>query len=137
MNVLRRYELENGLTVYVYDETSRYFCNYFNVSLKLTASIEIVKNIFDCDEIFIEIKELLGDKVKYVRTINKNAVLEDELERVKELIINDFEQNCLPYLSKSSFIKKFILKKFREKKREQEIERLRKELSERENSSTF
>ncbi len=135
--LLKEYKLSNGLNVYIYDDTVRYFCNYFNVTLKLTAPININSSIFDDIEQYKEVKELLGEKIEYLRIISKNAVVEGLLDSIKEEMLKDFEENSLPYLSKKSFIKKFILKKVKEKKRELEIERLRKELSEREDSFTF
>lgn len=136
-NILKEYELSNGLKVTIYDETIRYFCNYFNVILKLTSPIIIEKSLFDDEKLFEEICSLLGKKIVYTKTIIKNAVVDIELDKTKGLILKDFEQNSLPYLSKNSFVKKFILKKLKEKKRELEIERLRRELSEREDSLPF
>lgn len=136
-NILKEYELPNGLKVTIYDETVRYFCNYFNVILKLSSPIIIEKKLFSDEKLYDEIFSLLGRKIVYTKTITKNAVIDVDLDRVKELILKDFEDNSLPYLSKDSFIKKFILKKLKEKKRELEIERLRRELSEREDSFSF
>jgi oligoribonuclease NrnB/cAMP/cGMP phosphodiesterase (DHH superfamily) len=135
--IVKVYKLSNGLNVYIYDETVRYFCNYFNVILKLSAPINISISIFDDIEQYKEVKKLLGEKVEYFRMIKKNAVVEDMLNSIKEEMLKDFEENSLPYLAKNSFIKKFILRRLKEKKKELEIERLRKELSEREDSSTF
>lgn len=136
-NILKEYELPNGLKVTIYDETVRYFCNYFNVILKLSSPIIIEKKLFSDEKLYDEIFSLLGGKIIYTKTITKNAVIDVDLDRAKELILKDFEDNSLPYLSKDSFIKKFILKKLKEKKRELEIERLRRELSEREDSFSF
>jgi len=135
--LIKEYKLSNGLNVYIYDESVRYFCNYFNVILKLSAPINISSSVFEDIKQYEEVKELLGEKVEYLRIISKNAIVEDLLDFIKESILKDFEENSLPYLAKNSFIKKFILKKVKEKKRELEIERLRKELSEREDSFSF
>lgn len=135
--ILKEYKLSNGLKVTIFDETIRYFCNYFNVVLKLSSPINIERSLFDDENLYNEVSNLLGKKVVYTKIINKNAVIEVELDNIKNLILKDFEQNCIPYLSKDSFIKKFVLKKLKEKKRELEIEKLRRELSEREDSFSF
>ncbi len=135
--ILKEYILSNGLKVIIFDETIRYFCNYFNVVLKLYSHINIDSSIFDDEHLYNEVMNFLGDKLVYTKTITKNAVIEVELDSVKKIVLKDFEQNCLPYLSKQSFIKKFVLKKLKEKKRELEIERLRSELEKGENSLSF
>ncbi len=135
--ILKEYILSNGLKVIIFDETIRYFCNYFNVVLKLYSHINIDSSIFDDEHLYNEVMNFLGDKLIYTKTITKNAVIEVELDSVKKIVLKDFEQNCLPYLSKQSFIKKFVLKKLKEKKRELEIERLRSELEKGENSLSF
>ena len=135
--ILKEYILSNGLKVIIFDETIRYFCNYFNVVLKLYSHINIDSSIFDDEHLYNEVMNFLGDKLIYTKTITKNAVIEVELDSVKKIVLEDFEQNCLPYLSKQSFIKKFVLKKLKEKKRELEIERLRSELEKGENSLSF
>lgn len=136
-NILKEYELSNGLKVTIYDETVRYFCNYFNIVLRLSSPISIEETLFDDKKLYDEICSLLGKKIVYTKTIAKNAIIDTELDKIKELILKDFEQNSLPYLSKNSFIKKFILKKLKDRKRELEIERLRRELSEREDTFSF
>lgn len=135
--ILKEYKLSNGLKVTIFDETIRYFCNYFNVVLKLSSPINIERSLFNDVNLYNEVSNLLGKKVVYTKIINKNAVIEVELDNIKNLILKDFEQNCIPYLSKDSFIKKFVLKKLKEKKRGLEIEKLRRELSEREDSFSF
>ncbi|MCX7771193.1 MAG: hypothetical protein N2202_08980 [Proteobacteria bacterium] len=135
--ILKEYHLSNNLKVTIFDETTRYFCNYFNVILELRVPINIDESLFEEKTEFEEVCNLLGKKLIYSKIITKNAVIETELDKVKEMVIKDFEKNSLPYLEKNSFIRKFILKKLKEKKRELEIERLRRELSKSEDASSL
>lgn len=135
--IIKTYNLENQITAKITDETERYFGEYFNVILRLLAPIKIEKNFFNDENIFIEAKYLLGDSITYSRIIEKKAVYEKDLEIVKESVIKDFEINSLAYLSRKSFVVKFIQKKVKDEKRKQEIEKLRRELREGKDTSSF
>lgn len=125
MNLLKKYLLENGLEVKVFDKTYRYFADYFTVLLELKAEVEVREDYFDTNDMFKRAKSLLGEKQNYIRELKREGVYEKDVENVKEELLSNFERHSINYLSRSSFLKKFILKRLKEEERKAEIERLR------------
>jgi len=130
MDCLRSYTLNNGLLVNVINKTSRYFGEYFTVFLELISEIPVKREYFSTDVDFMDACSLLGEKQLYVRQIKKHGVYEKDINAIIEEALKYFEEHSLPYLNHEQFLRKFIIKRFKEEKRKVEIKKLRDKISE-------
>lgn len=122
---IKEFILENRLKVKIFDTTFRYFGGYFTVQLKLMSAVTVMEEYFDVQEEFINAKKLLGEYQYYERNIERRGVFEKDLDNVKAELMSFFEENSIPYLKSPNFLKKFILKRYKEMLRREEIKRLR------------
>lgn len=130
MDCLRSYSLDNGLAVNIINKTYRYFGGYFTVFLELISEIPVKREYFASDEDFENALSLLGEKQIYCKEIKRHGVYEEDINSVIDVTIKYFEENSLPYLNKDQFLKKFILKRFKEEHRKAEIRKLRDKITE-------
>lgn len=130
MDCLRSYSLDNGLAVNIINKTYRYFGSYFTVFLELISEIPVKREYFASDEDFENALSLLGEKQIYCKEIKRHSVYEEDISNVIDVTIRYFEENSLPYLNKDQFLKKFILKRFKEEQRKAEIRKLRDKITE-------
>ena len=108
----RKLELPNGLTVFVYDATRRYYEDYHLVRLEIVCEAPVLAEYFDTDELFSEARELLGESAVYRRMLEKMGVPFREIEAARESILQSFENNALSYFSAEGFPRKLVLSEF-------------------------
>lgn len=109
---VRKIELPNGLTVFVYDATRRYYEDYHLVRLDIVCKTPVLVEYFDNDELFSEARALLGELAVYRRLLEKMGVPFREIEAARESLIKDFESNALGYFSAHGFSRKLVLSEF-------------------------
>jgi len=135
LQVLKEYNLKNGLVLKLIDKTYRYFGEYFFIELE--AVCEIPSSLLDIDKLPEEFIPLIPEKLTFKKSLSKKGVYETQLEDEKRFLIENFEKNSLPYLNSESFPYKFYEKELKNIKRKKEIEELRRKLSEREDTPNF
>jgi len=106
---VRKFELNNSLTVLVYDTTRRYYEDYHLVRLEIESDVAVQEDFFATPERLAEARRLLGNSVTYRRTVEKMGVPFVEIEKAREEIIASFVATALPYFSTSNFPRKFVL----------------------------
>lgn len=111
-NCVRTFELPNGLTVFVYDATRRYYEDYHLVRLEIVCETPVLAEYFDNDELFSEARDLLGESAVYRRLLEKMGVPYAEIEAARESLIQGFECTALRYFSADGFPRKLVLSEF-------------------------
>ncbi len=110
-------DLDNGLTVQVYDLTRRYYGDFYLVKLEIRCLVPLCREHFESVEAFTEAVTNLGETALFRRTIEKMGVPAGEVgESIDGLMIN-FEKNSLAYLSSSSFPQKLVMSLLNKTKR--------------------
>lgn len=105
---IRDIPLPNGLTVSFYDQTRRYFGDYYLVRLEIVCKVPVLAEYFTEPGEYGEARSLLGDEVTYRRGVEQMGVPSTEIERVRDRLMADFEKHSLPYFSAPLFPRKVV-----------------------------
>ena len=109
MTILQETFLENGLTVRYYDQTQRYFGDYFRVRLEVVCEVSLLRE--DCLGVLSrdEAQALLGERIRHRRTIEQMAVPSEKVEQTLADLMEKFNRHSLPYIASSSFPPRIVL----------------------------
>jgi hypothetical protein len=114
--IFKTLELENGLTLDICDESRKIGADAYVVIMKARMKIQVQKSFFVAqgisDKIFTDILAILGDEISYEYTSERNMIMAPQKDAVFESQVNTFVQNMVPYVSKSIFPGKMILKEY-------------------------
>ncbi len=127
MKLIKEYYLKNGLILKLFDKTYRYFGEYFFIEIE--AVCEIPKSFIE-SHIQERVKEDIPENLSFKKILSKKGVYETELEKERTALIENFEKNGLEYLDRPTFIEKFIKKEIEKIKKRNQLEELRRKLSE-------
>lgn len=108
-NCVRKIELDNSLTVLIYDTTRRYYEDYHLVRLEVECEVPVKDEYFESVALQAEVREAFGGSVCYRRTLEKMGVPYAEIERAREDLINSFTATSVPYFGSNGFPRRFIL----------------------------
>jgi hypothetical protein len=108
-NCVKEIELHNGLTVFIYDHTRRYYEDYHLVRLELCCEVRLETCHFKTDEEFRKAREHLGESVTYRRVMEKMGVSYAEIDKARNVLIDSFKQNALRYVATDDFPRKLVL----------------------------
>ncbi len=117
--IVKTMELENGLTLEIRDESRKIGEDAYVVIMGARMEIQVQKDFFAAqvvsDEKFSDILEILGDDILYEYKSERNMIMAKEKDLVFESQVDTFVKNMIPYISKSIFPEKMILKEYRER----------------------
>ena len=106
--VIKEYDLGGGITAKLRDATRHYFGGYFHVRIEVNANVPLSASSFaDADE-YQSARRLLGEQVCFHRVLEKMAVPEAGIKAVRQGLLEAFDANVLPYLSRSDFPERFM-----------------------------
>ena len=112
-------ELDNGLTLEIRDESRKIGADAYVVIMGARMEIQVQKNLFAAqavsDKKFTDILEILGADILYEYKSERNMIMAKEKDVVFESQVDTFVKNMVPYISKSIFPEKMILKEYRER----------------------
>ena len=130
--VLKRWELQNGLTLEAEDFSYNYYGEYWNIKVMIRGKIEVRSEYLDgllAEEPYgEEALRRLGGEVEYRREITQVGVPEERLGETIGRLLGYFEENALPYIDHPSFPERFVQKRWREVAKEIRTEKMREEL---------
>ena len=117
--IVKTMELENGLTLEIRDESRKIGEDAYVVIMGARMEIQVQKDLFAAqvvsDKKFADILEILGDDILYEYKSERNMIMSKEKDVVFESQVDTFVKNMVPYISKSIFPEKMILKEYRER----------------------
>jgi len=117
--IVKTIKLENGLTLEICDESRKIGADAYVVIMGGRMEIQIQKKLFVAqpvsDERFADILAILGDEILYEYKSERNMIMAKEKDVVFESQVDTFVKNMVPYISKSIFPEKMILKEYRER----------------------
>lgn len=123
--LLKRWLLENGLEVEVWDESENYWADFWNLKVLVLAKGKVdpewkkeVKDTFE-EEALSEV----GDEICYKREIVKVGIREADLSKEREAVLKSFKENALPYLRHPDFPKRFFLRRLEEASKKLKIKK--------------
>jgi len=131
--ILEEIHLENGLTVYLVDQSRPIVGGRWQVQLLVRVPLEPQAAHFekfpDPSEAFREFTSLAADTPLEFQIVKvRNFIDESRLQETLEQMKDDFTRSALEYLKKPGFAASFILKKFEELRGKKASSQRRKEL---------
>lgn len=113
--IVRSWSLANGLTVEVEDDTVNYYGDYYNVRLIIRCPVAVKREHLESSKEnphFDRVVALLGSLAEYRREIVKAGVAGRDVAGVKEYLLQQFEDNALPYFEHEVFPERLVQKRF-------------------------
>lgn len=106
--IIREYPLGGGITARVSDDTRHYFGGYYQVRILVSADVPLAPAWFATTGDYEDALRRLGERVRFTRTLEKMAVPEVEVAEVRQSLMESFDTNMLPYLSRPDFAERFV-----------------------------
>lgn len=105
---IREYDLGHGITAKLRDETRHYFGGYYQVRIEVSAHIPLSASPFSGPEEYQAARRLLGEQICFRRVLEKMAVPETDIAAARQGLLEAFDANVLPYLSRPDFPERFM-----------------------------
>lgn len=121
--LIKTIELENKLTLNLYDESVRMIGDRWIVTLVARIKVAVDKALTPENRSSLpskdEIAKMLGKEVVFEQ--KRNRIFVDKLDKTNVLqeLSDTFIENTLPYLSHADFPQRFLAKKIKEEKDKQ------------------
>lgn len=106
--VIREYDLGGGLSARLRDATRHYFGGYYHVRIEVGADVPLSVSSFAGPAEYEAARRLLGERICFRRVLEKMAVPEADIAAVRQGLLEAFDTNMLPYLSRSDFPERFM-----------------------------
>ncbi len=117
--IIDQQHLENGIELLLYDRSRVTAGDRWQVELKCEAHIQIEESYWDMvteeeDRLLPDIRKILGDRVVFVATKQRNFVDANERETVLQEMVQQVHSSMLEYLKKPHFPQEFFKKQYRD-----------------------
>jgi hypothetical protein len=106
--VIREYDLGGGITARLCDATRHYFGGYYHVRIEVSAVVPLSESSFAGPEEYRAAHRLLGERIRFHRVLEKMAVPGSGISAVRQVLLEAFATNVLPYLSRPDFPERFM-----------------------------
>jgi hypothetical protein len=120
-NLEKSIELKNGLILELWVKAHAMAGDRWKISVIAQSDVP-VKNALEpngnAPVNIDEIKELLGDSVRFEKKMERFFIDEKEKDKITQEIMNSLLETIFPYLSHPQFCKRFIIREFAEAKQE-------------------
>lgn len=117
--IVKTVELENNQTLVISNLSRRISEDAHVVIMKASIDIKIEKELFSfaplADLKYQEILAVLGDTVTYEYKIERNFIMDTEMDEVFDSLVQTFMGNLGRYVASPKFPGKFILKEYKDK----------------------
>lgn len=114
--------LENNLRTHIYDASRRQAGDRWLVKLIARTHVK-VDDAFSQNDPGIPaksaVKELMGDSLVFEQNKTRRFIDEREKDRIFQSMLEDFLAHTVPYLSHPEFARRYVLKEFQAKQKQQ------------------
>ena len=117
MELLEQIELDNGLTLEIFNLSRAIATNTVKVELSMQIKINLEKSYFEnaCD--YDQVKNIFGEELTYDHKAERIIVPKENEDAVREELISTFKNNLLNYLAAANFSQKLALAMLRDTKK--------------------
>jgi len=105
--IIETVTLGSGLSIILLDQTRHYFGGYFHVKVLVYCDIPLEQRFFESDTEYSNAVKKMGTTVRFERVLDKMAVPESEIDRVRSQLIQAFHETTKAYLSTPGFAPRF------------------------------
>jgi len=111
--------LENGIKLFMYDRSRVTAGDRWQVALECKAYIPVDESFWDMvgdedPQLLQDIKKILGDRMEFVTTRQRNFIDAKEYETVLQGMVQQVSDSILEYMKKPHFPREFFKKQYRE-----------------------
>jgi hypothetical protein len=104
MTMLREETLENGLRLVFEDQSNRYFGDYHRICVVTSICCDLQTLTSDEDsDLLARARQKFGDTLTITKHFEKMGVAGDDVERVRETIVEDFLKHAASYLARPEY----------------------------------
>ncbi|HOO89183.1 MAG TPA: hypothetical protein PLA74_00030 [Syntrophales bacterium] len=114
MNLVEETVLSNNLTMQVWDRSRAIASDTTKVELRITIPIRVMQEYFTDLAHFQQVVAVFGPVVVYEYTKERTFVSTPDSGKVFHELLEDFQRDSLPYLSRTEFPARFSLSKLRD-----------------------
>lgn len=111
--LIKKICLENGITIYIYDQTFRYYGDFYHVKMEIVCKVPLLREYFESESEYAHARRILGEYATYRRFVEQMGVPSTGIDRARELLMNSFTGHSLPYFSSANFPLKFVLSQYK------------------------
>lgn len=111
--LITKISLENGLSIFIYDHTFRYYGDFYHVKMEIVCQVPLRQEFFANEGEHARARKILGESAVYRRFVEQMGVPSTGIERARELLTRNFTDHSLPYFSSANFPRKFVLSQYR------------------------
>jgi len=117
--IIEQQKLKNGIELFLYDRSRVTAGDRWQVQLICEAHIPIAESYWDMvlheeSQLLPDIRKILGDRLVFVTTKQRNFVDAEELESVLHEMVQQVHNSMLEYLKKPHFPQAYFKKQYRE-----------------------
>jgi hypothetical protein len=95
--------LPNRIQLNCFDRSRHYYGGFFRVVIDVTCSVDLTPELFSAPREYAEAVSLLGNTVTFVRRLERMAVVECDLDAVKDELLSRFMATAESYLAAPEF----------------------------------
>lgn len=106
-------KLASGFSIALDDETRHYFGGYYHVKIVAHCTVPLDLRYFDDDAQYADARARLGEAVRFERVLEKMAVPEEDIDSVRNQLIDAFKNTALGYLSAPDFDRLLVRSEYR------------------------
>jgi len=119
--IVRECNLADGVTAVIRDNSRHYFGGYYHVRLQISVDVPLNATWFESAPEYEDAVRILGLTACFSRTLEKMAVPQGEVDAVRQDLLNSFEANLLPYLSRPDFPCRFVLSEYEKARKSEDL----------------
>jgi hypothetical protein len=117
--IIDQQKLENGIELFMYDRSRVIAGDRWQVELECKAYMPIDESYWgmvdsEDSQLLRDIKKILGDRMEFVTTRQRNFIDEKEYEAVLQGMVQQISDFILKYMKKPYFPQEFFKKQYRE-----------------------
>ncbi len=111
--IITTINLNSGLCITLTDETRHYFGGYYHVKVLAHCIVPISVDYFDDENQYLDALDKLGESVRFERILEKMAVPEQDIAKVRNQLVEAFKDTAISYLSAHDFDRRLFRKEYR------------------------
>lgn len=113
--ILETIVLDSSLSITLLDQTRHYFGGYYHVKILVFCDVPVMRSYFEDVTVYNDVVALLGESVRFERTLEKMAVPESGIESVRCQLAQDFRETSRSYLSVPDFAARFVMSEYQKR----------------------
>ncbi|MDX2495240.1 MAG: hypothetical protein QNK27_09795 [Desulfuromusa sp.] len=105
--------LGNGVAIEFFDQSNRYYGDFYRVKINAVATIPLIKKALPKD--LHDFVATCPNYVTYTKSLERMGVVSSDVQKVTNSLVDDFIESVGRYLEKGNFAESLLRKNMRDK----------------------